>query len=127
MKVTADDVTKILVISGGAAVSGGKAGVGGSVQVDVILKTVQALIADGTGGCVCSNLRSGRTDRQSRFRRTAVAVCDGTWRRKERSGYPVLSAWLSFPIRWKHTLEATQESETQETAEMYLSSRLTIC
>ena len=50
MKVTADDVTKILVISGGAAVSGGKAGVGGSVQVDVILKTVQALIADGTGG-----------------------------------------------------------------------------
>ena len=50
MDVTADSTTKIVILSGGAAVSAGKAGVGGSVQVDVFLKKVRALIADGTEG-----------------------------------------------------------------------------
>ena len=50
MDVTADSTTKIVILSGGAAVSAGKAGVGGSVQVDVFLKKVRARIADGTEG-----------------------------------------------------------------------------
>ncbi len=48
MDVTADSTTKIVILSGGAAVSTGKAGVGGSVQVDVFLKKVKARIEDGT-------------------------------------------------------------------------------
>lgn len=44
MDVTADSTTKIVILSGGAAVSTGKAGVGGSVQVDVFLKKVRALL-----------------------------------------------------------------------------------
>lgn len=59
MDVTADSTTKIVILSGGAAVSTGKAGVGGSVQVDVFLKKVKALIADGTEGTYAVILAPG--------------------------------------------------------------------
>lgn len=48
-----------MILSGGAAVSTGKAGVGGSVQVDVFLKKVKALIADGTEGTYAVILAPG--------------------------------------------------------------------
>lgn len=54
MNVTAKDATKIVIVSGGAAGSTSKAGAGGSVQVDVFLKTVKALIGDGTGASDCA-------------------------------------------------------------------------
>lgn len=54
MNVTAKDATKIVIASGGAAGSTSKAGAGGSVQVDVFLKTVKALIGDGTGASDCA-------------------------------------------------------------------------
>ena len=54
MNVTAKDTTKIVIVSGGAAGSTSKAGAGGSVQVDVFLKTVKALIGDGTGASDCA-------------------------------------------------------------------------
>lgn len=54
MNVTAKDITKIVIVSGGAAGSTSKAGAGGSVQVDVFLKTVKALIGDGTGASDCA-------------------------------------------------------------------------
>lgn len=54
MNVTAKDITKIVIVSGGAAGSTSKAGAGGSVQVDVFLKTVEALIGDGTGASDCA-------------------------------------------------------------------------
>ncbi len=48
MSVTANSKTVIVIVSGGAAISSGKSGVGGSVQVNVFLKKVLAEIADGT-------------------------------------------------------------------------------
>lgn len=54
MNVTAKDATKIVIASGGAAGSTSKVGAGGSVQVDVFLKTVKALIGDGTGASDCA-------------------------------------------------------------------------
>ena len=38
MSVTANSKTVIVIVSGGAAISSGKSGVGGSVQVNVFLK-----------------------------------------------------------------------------------------
>ena len=48
MSVTANSKTVIVIVSGGAAISSGKSGVGGSVQVNVFLKNVLAEIAGGS-------------------------------------------------------------------------------
>lgn len=54
MNVNAKDLTKIVIVSGGAAGSSSKVGAGGSVQVDVFLKTVKALIENGTNSSDCA-------------------------------------------------------------------------
>ena len=60
IEVKALDNTFILVVSGGAAVSTQNSGVGGSVQVNVFLKEVNAIVGTGTANAYVTVVAPGR-------------------------------------------------------------------
>ena len=75
IEVEAFDNTFILVVSGGAAVSTKHSGVGGSVQVNVFLKEVNALVGAGSEKCVCGNSGTGQTGCSGRIHGRNLCIC----------------------------------------------------
>ncbi|MCF0229740.1 MAG: hypothetical protein HUJ76_08645, partial [Parasporobacterium sp.] len=78
LKVTANDETKFIVVSGAVAVSTVDKSVGGDVQIDIVKKHVDAIIGSGTSeGSHLDAKVKGNTDVRADAKETAYSIAVG--------------------------------------------------